>query len=71
MIYKILSSSDGLHEAATMQLADMPEHERYGPSMALEYGIFAMHFGFMCRDFVAHYDTPDPLFTVHHIGTSQ
>lgn len=68
MFCKICSSADTLHNALTQKLADMPEDERYGSPMALEHGIFAMHFGFMARDFIAHWNTPDVMFLIHHIG---
>mmetsp|Transcript_37375 Transcript_37375/g.98566 ORF Transcript_37375/g.98566 Transcript_37375/m.98566 type:complete len:270 (+) Transcript_37375:69-878(+) len=33
----------------------------------LEHLIYSSLFGFMCRDFVLHFQRPDPLLTVHHI----
>ena len=34
----------------------------------LEQVIFASLFGFMCKDFILHYNRPDPLLAVHHIS---
>lgn len=59
----VLASRDVLWKSFTLHIDD------YEPSgMWLDHVIFASLFGFMLRDFVLFYATPDPLLAVHHVG---